>query len=169
VVPRVPRARVVNEPRLRQAARAIVLDPADRILLVEFTFPDSVVWATPGGGLAERETDADALRRELDEEAGLREFAIGPRVWNRTHLEPFGQGRWDGQTERFYLVRTPAFEPASRLSWEQLRDEGMTAVRWWEPDELEAAETLFAPRRLPALVRELVVNGPPAEPLDVGL
>ena len=37
----------------------------------------------------------------------------------------------------------------------------MTAVRWWTLDELEAAETLFAPRRLPALVRSLLEDGPP--------
>jgi 8-oxo-dGTP diphosphatase len=159
----------MTEPRLRQAARAIVLDPADRILLVEFTFPDSVVWATPGGGLADGETDADALRRELSEEAGLEEVDIGPLVWNRTHLQPFGQGRWDGQVERFYVVRAPAFEPAPRLSWQELRLEGVSAVRWWDLDDLEATWTLFAPRRLPALVRGLLLHGPPAEPVDVGL
>jgi 8-oxo-dGTP pyrophosphatase MutT (NUDIX family) len=159
----------VTELRLRQAARAIVLDPANRILLVEFTFPDAVVWATPGGGLADGETDADALRRELSEEAGLEEVAVGPLVWNRTHLQSFGQGRWDGQVERFYVVRTPMFEPAPRLSWQELRLEGVTAVRWWDLDELEATQTLFAPRRLPALVRALLLHGPPAEPLDVGL
>jgi 8-oxo-dGTP diphosphatase len=159
----------MTEPRLRQAARAIVLDPADRILLVEFTFPDSVVWATPGGGLADGETDADALRRELSEEAGLEEVDIGPLVWNRTHLQPFGQGRWDGQVERFYVVRAPAFEPAPRLSWQELRLEGVSAVRWWDLDDLEATRTLFAPRRLPALVRGLLLHGPPAEPVDVGL
>ena len=37
-------------------------------------------------------------------------------------------------------------------------------------DELEKATTTrFAPRRLPELVRELLLNGPPVEPLDVGL
>jgi hypothetical protein len=45
----------------------------------------------------------------------------------------------------------------------------MTAIRWWDLDELEAADVLFAPRRLPALVRELLLHGPPAEPLDVGV
>jgi 8-oxo-dGTP pyrophosphatase MutT (NUDIX family) len=159
----------MTELRLRQAARAIVLDPADRILLVEFSFPDAVVWATPGGGLAEGETDEQALRRELVEEAGLEEFELGSRVWDRTHVQPFGQGRWDGQVERFYVVRAPAFEPTPRLTWEQLRLEGMTAVRWWELDELEATQTTFAPRRLPTLVRELLLQGPPAEPVDVGL
>jgi 8-oxo-dGTP pyrophosphatase MutT (NUDIX family) len=159
----------MTELRLREAARAIVLDPADRILLVEFTFPDSVVWATPGGGLADGETDADALRRELSEEAGLEEVDIGPLVWNRRHLQPFGQGRWDGQVERFYVVRTTAFEPAPRLSWQELRLEGVTAVRWWDLDDVEATQTLFAPRRLPALVRGLLLHGPPAEPVDVCL
>ena len=146
-----------------------MLDPDDRVLLVEFSFPDAVVWATPGGGLAEGETDEQALRRELVEEAGLEDFELGSRVWDRTHIQPFGQGRWDGQVERFYVVRVPAFEPTPRLTWEQLRLEGVTAVRWWELDELEATQTTFAPRRLPTLVRELLLHGPPAKPVDVGL
>ena len=63
---------------MRRAARAMVLDPDDRVLLVEFTFPEVVVWATPGGGIADGETDEDALRRELVEEAGLETFDVGP-------------------------------------------------------------------------------------------
>ncbi len=45
----------------------------------------------------------------------------------------------------------------------------MTAVRWWRLDELEAAETVFAPRRLPLLVRSLVEEGLPTEPIDAGV
>jgi G:T/U-mismatch repair DNA glycosylase len=158
-----------NDPRLRIAARAIVVDESDRILLVRFDFGDRVVWATPGGGIEEGESDEDALRRELSEEAGLDVFELGPLVWTRTHRVPLGGGRWDGQTERYYLVRTPSFEPLPRLSWEELRGEGMTAVRWWTLDELEATDAVFAPRRLPQLVRELSVDGPPAEAFDVGV
>ena len=159
----------MSEPRLRRATRAIVLDEADRILLVCFDFGDRVVWATPGGGIEDGETDEHALRRELEEEAGLDDFELGPLVWTRTHHVPLGSGRWDGQKERYYVVRTPPFEPAPLLSWEELRTEGMTAVRWWTLAELEAAEELFAPRRLPLLVRELLLHGPPAEPVDVGV
>jgi 8-oxo-dGTP pyrophosphatase MutT (NUDIX family) len=158
----------VTEVRLRQAARAVVLDPDDRILLVGFDYRSSVLWETPGGGLAEGETHEQAACRELFEETGLENVELGPVVWTRTHVEPFGGGRWDGQAERFYLVRTPAFEPAPRLSPEELRVEGMTAVRWWELDELEATDAILVPPRLPALVRELIRHGPPAEPLDVG-
>jgi 8-oxo-dGTP pyrophosphatase MutT (NUDIX family) len=155
--------------RLRQAARALVLDPDDRILLVRFEFPSRVVWATPGGGIHDGETDEDAIRRELLEEAGLAGFELGPPVWIRTHHVPLGGGRWDGQTERVYLLRAPAFEPAPLLSWDELRAEGVTAVRWWTPEELETARELFAPRRLPALVRDVLREGPPSEPFDVGL
>jgi hypothetical protein len=105
----------------------------------------------------------------LLEETGLDDFDLGPLVWTRTHLVPLGGGRWDGQSERYYLVRTRAFEPVPQLTWEELREENMSAVRWWALDELETAETKFAPRRLPALVRSLLEEGPPAAPIDAGV
>jgi 8-oxo-dGTP diphosphatase len=160
----------MNELRLRLAARAIVIDEDERVLLVKFDFGErGDVWATPGGGIEAGESDESALRRELVEEAGLHEFELGPLVWMRTHVVPMGAGAWDGQTERYYLVRTPSFEPVPRLSWDELRAEAMTAIRWWDRDELEAADVVFAPRRLPALLRELILHGPPAEPVDVGV
>ena len=155
--------------RLRQAARAVVLDPADRILLVRFQFPRRTVWATPGGGVDHGETHEQAIVRELAEEAGLEEVELGPWIWTRTHVFPFESGRWDGQQERYVLVRTPAFEPAPRLTPDELAAEFVTAVRWWTQAELAAAEVLFAPRRLPELVAALLRDGPPGEPVDAGV
>lgn len=159
----------MTEPRLRSATRAIVLDESHRVLLVRFDFGDRIVWATPGGGVEEGESDEHAVRRELLEETGLDGFELGPLVWTRTHHVPLGGGRWDGQTERYYLVRTAEFEPAPLLTWEELRSEGMTAIRWWTLDELETAGLRTAPRRLLPFLRELVEHGPPAEPIDVGV
>lgn len=157
------------ELRIREAARALVLDPDDRILLVRFDFPARTVWAPPGGGLEPGESHEEALRRELAEELGLVDPVIGQDVWERLHIVPFIGGRWDGQRERHFLVRSEAFEPAPRLSWEQLNEEYVFAMRWWTLDELERAEEVFAPRRLPELVRDLVLNGPPARPIDAGV
>jgi TDG/mug DNA glycosylase family protein len=153
---------------LRPAARALVVDRADRLLLVRFDWPDKTVWAPPGGGIEPGETPEQAIVRELAEECGLRGFELGPCVWTRDHWFTEVPG-WGGQSERIYLVRTDAFEPAPEWSREQLAGEGIGGQRWWTPDELEAPGTIFAPRRLAALLRDLVRTGPPPEPIDVGI
>ena len=153
---------------LRDAARAIVVDPSDRVLLVRFEWPDKSVWATPGGGLEEGETYEEAIRRELAEECGLRQFELGPCVWSREHWFAAMPG-WGGQRERLYLVRCAAFEPTPERSRAELAAEGVTAVRWWTRAELESSRELFAPRRLPQLCRDLIERGAPPQPLDVGV
>lgn len=158
-----------SPPRLRPAVRGIIIDPADRILLVRFAFPVDVFWACPGGGIEPSESDETALRRELAEEAGLHAFDLGPCVWTRRHVIPMLGGRWDGQTERFYLIRTPTFEPRPQFSDEELRREYVTAIRWWRPDELMASTESFAPGRLPELVAALGRNEVPGEPIDAGV
>jgi G:T/U-mismatch repair DNA glycosylase/ADP-ribose pyrophosphatase YjhB (NUDIX family) len=153
---------------LRPAVRALVLDPADRVLLVRFEWPDKTVWAPPGGGIEPGETPEQAIVRELAEECGLRGFELGPCIWTREHWFADMAG-WGGQVEQIYLVRTGAFDPAPEWTAEQLAAEGICGQRWWTPDELRAPGTIFAPRRLPTLLRELLENGPPPEPADVGV
>lgn len=155
--------------RLRAAARAVILDPAGRILLVRFEFPDRSVWACPGGGLEPGESHEAALRRELREEVGLELEELGPCVWTRTHIIPFLDGRWDGQVERFHLVETESFVPSPLLTVEQLRAEFVTDVRWWTPEELAASHEIHAPRRLPQLVVDLRERGAPPAPIDAGV
>ena len=142
---------------MRSAVRAIVLDPDGSILLVRFDFSGRIVWACPGGGIEPGESDEDALRRELAEEAGLVDIEIGPCVWTREHVIPLFGGRWDGQRERFHLVITDTARPTPRPQFgvEELANEGVTEIRWWTPEELAASSETFAPRRLPELVRDL--------------
>jgi ADP-ribose pyrophosphatase YjhB (NUDIX family) len=155
--------------RLRDAARAVIVDPAWRILLVRFEFPDRLLWACPGGGVEPGESHEDALMRELREEVGLDLAEMGPCVWTRTHVIPFIDGRWDGQVERFYLVRAEPFEPAPLLTVEELRAEFVTGIRWWTGEELASSEAIHAPRRLPELLAQLRAHGPPAQPVDAGV
>jgi TDG/mug DNA glycosylase family protein len=155
--------RRVLEPEDRPAVRALVLDALDRTLLLRFTTPGGrSFWATPGGALEPGEDEEAALRRELREETGLRDAEVGPVLWTREHV--FVWRRVLGQRERIRLVRVDAHEPAPELD---LADEGVVEQRWWTLGELEASSELFVPRRLPALLRELLERGPPAEPFDV--
>jgi ADP-ribose pyrophosphatase YjhB (NUDIX family) len=150
---------------LRPAVRAVVVDDADRVLLTRYDFPEEIVWAPPGGGIEVGETDEQALRRELFEEAGLAEFELGPLIWKRDHRFAYMQG-WGGQTERIYLVRVDAFEPEPQVD---LAAEYVAEIRWWGPEELAASAENFAPRAFPSLVADLLADGPPAEPIDPGV
>jgi 8-oxo-dGTP diphosphatase len=154
----------------RAAVRALVIDPDDRVLLVRFVFPETgeEFWATPGGGIDPGEELERALRRELREETGLEDAELGPVIWTRRHVFPWAGQTWD-QSERVVLVRTPAFVPSPLLSSAQLASEGVHELRWWTLDELAASGANFAPRRIVRFLRQLLEEGPPGKPIDVGV
>lgn len=156
--------------RLRQAVRAVIVDDDDELLLVRFVFPSGIeVWALPGGGLEADEDPLDGLRRELHEELGLNDVEIGPLVWTRKHIIPMITGH-DGQRDHCYLVRRAHFEPTPTIGWEQLRSEFVHEIRWWSREELASATDLrFAPRRLAEVFGQLLDDGPPSRPVDVGV
>jgi hypothetical protein len=41
--------------------------------------------------------------------------------------------------------------------------------RWWAVDEIQASSDQFAPRRVGALLTELLQRGAPDEPIDAGI
>jgi ADP-ribose pyrophosphatase YjhB (NUDIX family) len=155
---------------VREGVRALVLDPDDRVLLARMVDPatQEEYWVTPGGGVDPGEALETALRRELLEETGLEDVELGPVIWTRREVFPWA-GRTLDQSERILLVRVPVFEPRPRLSAEQLADEGVHELRWWTLAELEASGANFAPTRIVRLLRELLEEGPPPAPIDVGV
>jgi double-stranded uracil-DNA glycosylase len=142
------------EPAQRQAVRALVVDAAKRVLLVRFenAVTGDAWWGTPGGGIEEGESDEAALRRELLEETGLRDFDVGPVVWEREHTFPWNR-RILRQSERFHVVRVERHEVAPTID---LAPEGVAGHRWWTLGELRATGETLAPPSLAELVERVL-------------
>jgi ADP-ribose pyrophosphatase YjhB (NUDIX family) len=154
---------------LRRSARALVVDPDDRLLLGEFDLPHTRLWATPGGGLEVGESPVDALRRELREEVGLRISGDPPpHVWRRTVVIEGAIPGYDGQVEDYFWVLSPPFVPRGDLTDEQLAAEHLVRLRWWTLDELRATDEVLAPRDLAERFAALLRDGPPPAPLAIG-
>jgi 8-oxo-dGTP pyrophosphatase MutT (NUDIX family) len=142
----------------RRAARVLVLDPANRVLLLrgyDPARPEHRYWFTVGGGLDPGETGAEAAARELFEETGLRltPAEMGVPVW-RDHTEfPF-DGRWYRQEQEFFAVRVPAFE-VDFAGHNAIERRSVDAHRWWTPDELRTTSERYYPTDLPDLLGRL--------------
>ncbi|WP_432101876.1 NUDIX hydrolase [Streptomyces sp. bgisy091] len=155
---------MLTEPR--RVARVVLLDPEDRILLLhgyEPANPDETWWFTPGGGLEGDETREEAALRELCEETGITDVALGPLLWTRKCSFPFDGRRWD-QDEWYFLARTTRTDTDQRgLTELELRS--VAGLRWWTSTELLATRETVYPTRLAGLLRTLLDEGPPSVPL----
>ena len=155
-------------PRIRHAARVLLLDERDRLLLFRAERPETgeVFWFPPGGGLEEGEDVRAAAAREVAEETGLEDVALGPEVWRRRHFFTWRGVEWD-QRERWFMARVAHFEP-DRSAMSESEKAELTESRWWAPAQLAATTEELAPRDLAARLRSLLVEGAPPEPIDVG-
>jgi 8-oxo-dGTP pyrophosphatase MutT (NUDIX family) len=163
---------MTGSPTIRHAARVLLVDVADRVLLFRCRDPridTKLLWITPGGGLIEGETHEQAGARELFEETGLHGLPMGPCVWTRSHVFKFGERMLD-QRERFYLVHCGGAPEINRSGHCQDEILILEEHRWWSADEIIAAkDETFTPRRLGEFLKELLRYGAPCTPIDVGV
>jgi len=165
-------------PNLRHAARAIILDESDRMLLCRFVFPHpavptetKVVWAAPGGGVEPGETRLAALRRELHEEVGLALDTDPPHVWHQVVVEPGHAPGYDGVVNDYFLVRTASFDPCGALTAAELAAEHVSGLQWWPFQDIVGyhGTDMFSPRDLATPLGALVAGGVPDTPVLLGL
>lgn len=154
-------------PVIREAARVLLLDARDRLLLFR-TYAATrghPLWITPGGGLHAGETHEQAAIRELWEETGV-VADLGPCVWVRQHIFRIGDRLLD-ERERIFVVRVDE-ATVHNANWEPEEHAFLTAHRWWSLDEIVASPDWFAPRRLASLLPDILAGAYPAPPIDTG-
>lgn len=142
----------------------LLLDEADRALLFRGMQEGTgrAIWFPPGGEVEPGESFADAAARELWEETGLWDVALGPELWRR---EPVVT--WKGVPylfrERYFLARTSR-TAIDTTGFTEEEHATIAAYHWWTLEELRATDALLVPRDLPARLSHLLAHGPPASP-----
>ncbi len=143
----------------RSAARVILVDEADRVLLFrgwDPVTPEVRYWFTVGGGLRDGESAAEGAAREVAEETGLAVTPadLGAPVWRDVAEFPFDGHRYR-QEQVFFLLRAPAFE-IDTAGFDPVERRSIDTHRWWTVTELVAADEPVYPRDLPELMARLL-------------
>lgn len=156
---------------VRHVARALVFDPANRLLLIAYaslhaTGPDGkphVFWFMPGGGLEPGEDHVAACRRELAEEIGVTDAVIGPQVGLCEGPFRLFRDPRDAR-ERYFVVRLPDTAiDTGRLA--ETEDNPVLGTRWWGIEELRASGAHVEPAGLVDLAASVATGTIPHEPV----
>ncbi len=136
----------------REAARVLILDESDRLLVLrghDPAMPERSWWFTPGGGLDDGETTREAAAREAREETGyvLDPAALVGPVWERTAVFDFMERPYV-QHEEFFLARVDAATPRQEVVWTEVERDTLEAVAWMSAGDLRDADIEVFPTTL---------------------
>lgn len=158
----------------RETSRALLIDPADRLLLISYQAARDVdparpgkrdFWYTPGGGREPGESPEQTCLRELAEETGLTDLTLGPRIAHRAAPQTlFARKRFVRET--YFLVRAPhARIDTTRL--QETEGDPVLDVRWWSLADLRTPGLVIEPPSIIALFADILGNRIPEAPRDL--
>jgi 8-oxo-dGTP pyrophosphatase MutT (NUDIX family) len=139
-------------PEARRAARVLLVDSRDRVLLFQGRDPVHADrgqwWFTPGGGLDEGETPEQGAARELFEETGLRVAPadLGAAVHFRVTTFPWGDQLFE-QSEDYFVLRVDQHE-VDTSGFDEVETAAVIGHHWWSREELAATDERYYPREL---------------------
>ena len=157
-------------PTLRPAARVLLIDARDRLLLFRIIGQGAdgtkTVWITPGGRLEDSESHEQAAQREIEEETGLRGIDLSPCVWERLHVFCL-RDIWYESRERFFVACVER-HTVSTLRHTPLEIEEIAEFRWWSLPEIARSREIFVPLNLGELLGPIIAGRLSGVPLQVG-
>jgi 8-oxo-dGTP diphosphatase len=158
----------------RPSARLILLDSQDRLFLFKVHQPSvydpadpfrDPFWIMVGGLVDPGEAFAQTAVREAREETGLVVEDVR-WVWSRERVMQWRE-KQVLHREQFFLGRTRS--TAVDTSGLDEKEKSWTLDhRWWSVDEIAASSERFEPIKLASLLKGLLRDGPPAEPVTIG-
>jgi 8-oxo-dGTP pyrophosphatase MutT (NUDIX family) len=153
-------------PVKRRCGRVIAIDRDGRVLLLAGQHEGRRIWITPGGGCWPDEDDVTTACREFFEETGMRlePPSLGHVVATTTGEWTAPEGTLYATRDAYFAVRVEAFTPVTD-GHEPLERDWIEEFRWWSLAELEATHETVWPLGLAPLIRRLVANDWPAEPI----
>lgn len=159
----------------RQAARVVLLDPDNRVLLLAAQDPFNPAkgqwWELPGGGMEHGEDSAAAAARELFEETGISEVEMGPCTWRHDARFTFAGLRFD-QLEHIHIARCAGFDSAYvPPGLEALEAMAFVGYRWWVLEDLvehQRGGGRLIPPWLCDQLSTFLAGGPPPELIYLG-
>ena len=132
---------------LRPAARILLVDGEDRVLMFRFTPDDRPpLWCTPGGAVDPGESYAAAARRELWEEVGL-DIDCGPEVAQRTIDFLTFDGVAVTADERYFRIDVDRCEVKAGNLTEQEK-QLLVGHRWFSRNDIAAHDETIYPADL---------------------
>lgn len=154
-----------TSPRL--GARVMLLDAADRVLLIHALDPQDPGhhwWELPGGGLDEGEDLVDAACREVAEESGIVLLSLGRKLWVRESRFRY-KGCDHHRVDHVFLGRVTDAAPQIAPKPTENEKAGLIERRWWSAAELRDCPDKLLPATLPDLFDDLLAGRLPDTPL----
>ncbi|MGI8682842.1 MAG: NUDIX hydrolase [Mycobacteriales bacterium] len=153
----------------RRAARVLLLDGADRLLLFRGFDPgdpdEPPFWFTVGGAVDPGESVPEAAVRELREETGLIDVNLGPPVWFRDFEFRFEGVRY-AQQEHFHVARVTG-ATIDTSGFNDIERRSVLGHRWWTADELVTTSEVIYPAELAELLPAVLAGEVPEPPLEL--